>query len=256
MIPLFEQIGIDCSELKNKGRKLVFQSKNTDISFILVKAVDVATYVEHGVADIGVVGKDILMENEKDIYEMLDLGVGVCKFCVASIPTYNPKSYRKKCIATKYPHITSNYFHNKGEDVEIIKIEGSVEIAPILGLADAIVDIVETGKTLQENGLIVFEEMYSISARMIVNKAALKLKRRNIQYYKYDGARNFVRKIGGLVMEIVCEDFQKALTKIKLLRENANIIEETVQRSVREIVQNVRESRDEALSFYTKSLMV
>ena len=171
VIPLFEQIGIDCSELKNKGRKLVFQSKNTDISFILVKAVDVATYVEHGVADIGVVGKDILMENEKDIYEMLDLGVGVCKFCVASIPTYNPKSYRKKCIATKYPHITSNYFHDKGEDVEIIKIEGSVEIAPILGLADAIVDIVETGKTLQENGLIVFEEMYSISARMIVNKS-------------------------------------------------------------------------------------
>ena len=98
---------------QNKGRKLVFQSKNTNISFILVKAVDVATYVEHGVADIGIVGKDILMENEKDIYEMLDLGVGICKFCVASIPTYNPKSYRKKRIATKYPHITSTYFHDK-----------------------------------------------------------------------------------------------------------------------------------------------
>ena len=112
------------------------------------------------------------MENEKDIYEMLDLGVGICKFC-ASIPTYNPKSYRKKRIATKYPHITSTYFHDKGEDVEIIKIEGSVEIA-LLGLADAIVDIVETGKTLQENGLIVFEEMYFISARMIVNKAFFK----------------------------------------------------------------------------------
>ena len=180
VIPLFEQIGIDCSELKNKGRKLVFQSKNTNVSFILVKAVDVATYVEHGVADIGIVGKDILMENEKDIYEMLDLGVGICKFCVASIPTYNPKSYRKKRIATKYPHITSTYFHDKGEDVEIIKIEGSVEIAPLLGLADAIVDIVETGKTLQENGLIVFEEMYSISARMIVNKAALKTKKDEI----------------------------------------------------------------------------
>ena len=104
----------------------------------------------------------------------------------------------RNVLRTKYPHITSNYFHDKGEDVEIIKIEGSVEIAPILGLVDAIVDIVETGKTLQENGLVVFEEMYSISARMIVNKAALKLKRRNIQYYKYDGARNFVRKIGDL----------------------------------------------------------
>ena len=228
---------------QNKGRKLVFQSKNTNVSFILVKAVDVATYVEHGVADIGIVGKDILMENEKDIYEMLDLGVGICKFCVASIPTYNPKSYRKKRIATKYPHITSTYFHDKGEDVEIIKIEGSVEIAPLLGLADAIVDIVETGKTLQENGLIVFEEMYFISARMIVNKAALKLKRRNIQHYKYDGARNLIREIGGFKMEIIYEEFKEALSKIKVLRENANIIEETVQRSVREIIRHVRKER-------------
>lgn len=180
VIPLFEKIGIDCSELLDKGRKLVFQSASRNVSFILVKAVDVATYVEHGVADIGIVGKDILMEYEKDIYEMVDLEVGCCKFCVASIPTYNPKGYRKKRIATKYPHITSNYFRDKGEDVEIIKIEGSVEIAPLLGLADAIVDIVETGKTLQENGLIIFEEMYSISARMIVNKAALKTKKDEI----------------------------------------------------------------------------
>lgn len=180
VIPLFEKVGIDCSELLDKGRKLVFQSASRNVSFILVKAVDVATYVEHGVADIGIVGKDILMEYEKDIYEMVDLEVGCCKFCVASIPTYNPKGYRKKRIATKYPHITSNYFRDKGEDVEIIKIEGSVEIAPLLGLADAIVDIVETGKTLQENGLIIFEEMYSISARMIVNKAALKTKKDEI----------------------------------------------------------------------------
>ncbi len=180
VIPLLEKSGIDCSELMDKGRKLVFQSASRNVSFILVKAVDVATYVEHGVADIGIVGKDILMEYEKDIYEMVDLKVGCCKFCVASIPAYNPKGYRKKRIATKYPHITSNYFRDKGEDVEIIKIEGSVEIAPLLGLADAIVDIVETGKTLQENGLIVFEEMYSISARMIVNKAALKTRKDEI----------------------------------------------------------------------------
>lgn len=112
VIPLLSRLELIVPSSKIKVR-LVFQSKNTNISFILVKAVDVATYVEHGVADIGIVGKDILMENEKDIYEMLDLGVGICKFCVASIPTYNPKSYRKKRIATKYPHITSTYFHDK-----------------------------------------------------------------------------------------------------------------------------------------------
>ncbi|WP_369900461.1 ATP phosphoribosyltransferase [Bacillus manliponensis] len=179
-ISLFEQIGVDCSELKDKGRKLVFQSKVANISFILVKAVDVVTYVEHGVADIGIVGKDILLECEKDVYEMLDLEVGKCRFCVASLPSYTPDSYKKKRIATKYPNITSTYFRNKGEDVEIIKIEGSVEIAPILGLADAVVDIVETGNTLRENGLVVFEEMHLISARMIVNKAALKTKKDEI----------------------------------------------------------------------------
>lgn len=114
VISLFEKIGIDCSELKDKGRKLVFKSKNTNISFILVKAVDVATYVEHGVADIGVVGKDILMEFEKDIYEMVDLGVGVCKFCVASIPTYNPKSYRKNELLRNIRTLLLHIFMIKG----------------------------------------------------------------------------------------------------------------------------------------------
>ncbi|MCP8968649.1 ATP phosphoribosyltransferase [Ectobacillus ponti] len=177
VLPFLEGIGIDCSELKEKGRKLVFHSKNTNISFILVKAVDVLTYVEHGVADIGIVGKDVIMENEKEIYEMVDLGIGRCRFCVASIPSYDPSSYKKKTIATKYPNVASAYFRQKGEDVEIIKIEGSVEIAPILGLADAIVDIVETGVTLRENGLIIFEEMHDISARLIANKASLKMKK-------------------------------------------------------------------------------
>ena len=197
MIPLFEQIGIDCSELKIKDESLSFKVK---YRYLIYFGESSRCCYLCRTWSSGYRGrwKRRFNGKRKDIYEMLDLGVGVCKFCVASIPTYNPKSYRKKRIATKYPHITSNYFHDKGEDVEIIKIEGSVEIAPILGLVDAIVDIVETGKTLQENGLVVFEEMYSISARMIVNKAALKLKRRNIQYYKYDGARNFVRKIGDL----------------------------------------------------------
>jgi ATP phosphoribosyltransferase len=179
VIPLLEAVGIDCSELKEKGRKLVFQSGNSNISFILVKAVDVLTYVEHGVADIGIVGKDILLEdgNEKDLYEMLDLGIGRCKFSVASIPEYNPNSYKKKTIATKYANVASAHFRQKGEDVEIIKIEGSVEVAPLLGLADAIVDIVETGETLRENGLIVFEDICDISARLIANKASLKMKK-------------------------------------------------------------------------------
>ncbi|MFX3625254.1 MAG: ATP phosphoribosyltransferase [Ectobacillus sp.] len=177
VIPMLERVGIDCSELKEKGRKLVFQSKGSNISFILVKAVDVLTYVEHGVADIGIVGKDVLMENEKELYEMVDLGIGKCKFCVASVPEYNPNGYKKKTIATKYANVASAYFRQKGEDVEIIKIEGSVEIAPLLGLADAIVDIVETGATLRENGLIVFEEICDISARLIANKASLKMKK-------------------------------------------------------------------------------
>ncbi|MFD3446213.1 ATP phosphoribosyltransferase [Microbacteriaceae bacterium 4G12] len=177
VLPILEGAGIDCQELKEKGRKLVFQSHNANISFILVKAVDVLTYVEHGVADIGIVGKDVLLENEKELYEMVDLQVGRCKFCVASIPTYNANSYKKKTIATKYPNVASAYFRQKGEDVEMIKIEGSVEIAPLLGLADAIVDIVETGQTLRENGLIVFEEICEISARLIANKASLKMKK-------------------------------------------------------------------------------
>lgn len=177
VVPLLEKIGIDCSELKDKGRKLVFHSHNANVSFILVKAVDVLTYVEHGVADIGIVGKDVIMENEKELYEMIDLGIGRCKFSVASIPSYNPDSYKKKTIATKYPNVASAYFRRKGEDVEIIKIEGSVEIAPLLGLADAIVDIVETGATLRENGLIVFEDICDISARLIANKASLKMKK-------------------------------------------------------------------------------
>ena len=180
VIPLFERIGIDCSELKDKGRKLVFQSNSSQVSFILVKAVDVVTYVERGIADMGVVGKDILLEHENDVSEMIDLGVGRCKFCVASVSSYRPKGYNKKRIATKYPNNTSAHFRKKGEDVEIIKIEGSVEIAPLLGLADAIVDIVETGQTLKENGLLVFEEVCDISARLIVNKASLKMKKDEI----------------------------------------------------------------------------
>ena len=179
-IQLLEEIGINCDFLKNKKRKLVFQSPYNDYEFILVKAVDVLTYVQQGVADIGIVGSDVLYEDEREHYEMLDLEIGKCQFCVASTPSYNPDDYRRKIVATKYPKTAAHYFQEKGEDIEIIKIEGSVEIAPVLGLADAIVDIVETGDTLRENGLVVFEEMSPISTRLIVNPASLKRKKSEV----------------------------------------------------------------------------
>ncbi len=180
-IDTFEKIGIDCSELKDKGRKLIFRSNNSDIEFVLVKATDVLTYVEHGAVDIGIVGKDTLMEYNKDFYEVVDLKVGKCRFAVASLPeTDLYTGYNRKRIATKYPHVAANYFRKSGIDVEIIKIEGSVELAPLLNLADAIVDIVETGSTLKENGLVIKEEICDISARMIVNIASMKMKQEEI----------------------------------------------------------------------------
>ncbi|MBA3926686.1 ATP phosphoribosyltransferase [Listeria rustica] len=173
-VALLEQAGVDCAMLHEKSRKLIFKSEDAPYSFILAKAPDVTTYVKHGVADIGIVGKDVLMEQDKEHYEMLDLKIGRCQFCLASTPSYDPSDYRRKIIATKYPTVATKYFRERGEDVEIIKIEGSVEMAPILGLADAIIDIVETGSTLRENGLVIFDTMYDISARLIVNKASLK----------------------------------------------------------------------------------
>lgn len=179
-IALFEKAGMDLSFMKEKQRKLIFSSPDKKVTFLLVKAADVTTYVRHGVADLGIVGKDVLLEHPLGYYEMLDFGIGKCKFSVASTKNYQPDDYKRKRIATKYPTVASEHFRQKGEDVEIIKIEGSVEIAPVLGLADAIVDIVETGTTLKENGLDIFEDICSISARMIVNKAALKRKREAI----------------------------------------------------------------------------
>lgn len=171
---LLEKAGIDCTLLKEKNRKLIFESTTQPVTFILAKAPDVTTYVKHGVVDVGIVGKDILMEQSRSHYEMLDLKIGVCQFCLAAVKPFAAENYRRKVIATKYPNITRNYFNEKGEDVEIIKIEGSVELAPILELADAIVDIVETGATLRENGLMILDQIYPISARLIVNKASLK----------------------------------------------------------------------------------
>lgn len=173
-IALLEKAGFDMSFMADKGRNLIFSSPDGRFRFLLVKAPDVTTYVRHGVADIGIVGKDVLLEHPSGYLEMLDLNFGLCKFSVASVPSYNPKDHKRKRIATKYPTVARQFFNQKGEDVEVISIQGSVEIAPVLDLADAIVDIVETGNTLRANGLEVFEDICRISARMIVNKASLK----------------------------------------------------------------------------------
>lgn len=180
-VKLLDKANFGTEELKNKGRKLVFNDTIEEIKYFLVKAADSITYVEHGVADIGIVGKDTLMESDNNYYEVLDLGIGKCGFIVASLPE---KDVFKKVghikIGTKYPRVAREYFKKRGMDVEIIKIDGSVELAPILGLCDAIVDIMETGTTLKENGLIVFDKICDISARVIVNKASFKMKREEI----------------------------------------------------------------------------
>ncbi|NFC20876.1 ATP phosphoribosyltransferase [Clostridium botulinum] len=182
-IEIFKTININTRELEDKGRKLIFNCENEEynIELFLVKAKDVETYVEYGAADIGIVGKDTLMETNKEFYEVLDLNVGKCKFALAALPSFKlDQGYNRKKIATKYPNIAREYFRKKGMDVELIKIEGSVELGPIVGLADAIVDIVETGDTLRENGLVVVEDICEISARMIVNKASMKTKKDEI----------------------------------------------------------------------------
>lgn len=187
-VGLFNKSGYDASELadkESKGRKLLFNIKNAGagIEVVLAKAADVITYVEHGVCDAGIVGKDTIMEHGKSFYEVLDLKFGRCRFALAGLKTKEKdfySGYSQKIIATKYPNVAKRYFNEKNTDVEIVKIDGSVELAPILGLADGIVDLVETGNTLKENGLVIYEEIAQISARVIVNKAGIKLKKTEI----------------------------------------------------------------------------
>lgn len=184
-VSLFKTMGLDTSELENKGRRLILPVG--DYEAVLSKAPDVITYVEHGVCDIGVVGKDTIVEHGSSFYEVLDLNIGKCKFALAC-----PKGtdffsgYKRKVVASKYPKVAREYFKSKGMDVDIIKIEGSVELAPLLGLADAIVDIVETGSTLRENGLEVVDDIMPISARVIVNMASMKLRQSEIEAFLND----------------------------------------------------------------------
>lgn len=176
-----EKIGYDVTELREKGRRLILTIPNEDIEVVLAKAADVITYVEHGVCDFGVVGKDTIMEHGGKFFEVADLGFGKCKFALAVKKGTNfYDGYGVKTVASKYPEVTRAFFEAKGMDVDIVKIEGSVELAPLVGLADGIVDIVETGTTLKENGLEVFEDVAPISARLIVNTVSMKLKQERI----------------------------------------------------------------------------
>lgn len=182
IISLFDEIGYDTTYLKDRGRKLLLPVPGKNIEIVLAKAADVITYVEHGVCDVGIVGKDTIMETGGTFYEVLDLGFGKCRFALA-VPKGSDfySGFRTKRIATKYPKVASTWFESKGMDVEVIRIEGSVELAPLLSLADGIVDIVETGTTLKENGLEIIEVIRNISARLIVNVASMKLKKEEIE---------------------------------------------------------------------------
>ena len=180
-VELFERMGLDCSPVRNPGRRLVHPLPNYPLDAVLAKAPDVITYVEHGVCDLGIVGKDTILEQGRSFYEVLDLGFGRCRFALAVREGSDfYATYKTRRVASKYPNVTKAFFEKKGMDVSIIKIEGSVELAPILDLADAIVDIVETGATLRENGLVPIEDVAEISARMIVNTASMKLYKEDI----------------------------------------------------------------------------
>ena len=193
-VELFEAMGLDCTPVRNPGRRLVHALPDELLDVVLAKAPDVITYVEHGVCDLGVVGKDTILEKGGAFYEVLDLGFGRCRFALAvkkGSDFYG--TYKTRRIASKYPNVTRAFFEGKGMDVDIIKIEGSVELAPILGLADGIVDIVETGATLKENGLEPIEDVAQVSARLIVNAASMKLYKNEIT----DFLSRVERELGG-----------------------------------------------------------
>ena len=184
---LLKKAGYACPAIEDPGRKLIFENPETGVRYFWVKPSDVAIYVERGAADLGIAGKDILLEYRPEVYELLDLGLGKCRMAVAGPKTFRDRPGRALRIATKFPHIAADYYAGLGRDIDIIKLNGSIEIAPILGLSDVIVDIVETGKTLKENDLEVMEEIVPISARLIANQAAYQ--------FQYDAIRTLVRNL-------------------------------------------------------------
>lgn len=181
-LTLLEQAGYDVHELRENTRRLIFSLPGSNVELVLAKAADVITYVEHGACDMGVVGKDTIMEQGGSYYEVMDLGFGRCRVALAGKAGQDfYQGYHTRKIATKYPNVAKSYFSSRQMDVQTIKIEGSVELTPLLGLADAIVDIVETGSTLRENGLCVYEDIAPVSARLIVNIASMKMKQELVQ---------------------------------------------------------------------------
>lgn len=183
-LELFEKIGITCEEMQDKNtRKLIFVNEEQKLKFFLAKGPDVPTYVEYGAADIGITGRDTILEEGRKLYEVMDLGFGACRMCVCGPPSANEllAGHQMIRVATKYPNIAKDYFYNKKhQTVEIIKLNGSIELAPIVGLSEVIVDIVETGSTLKENGLKVLEEVCPLSARMVVNQVSMKMEHERI----------------------------------------------------------------------------
>lgn len=187
---MFERAGFECPSIRETGRKLIFENPEKGVRYFWVKPSDVAIYVERGSADIGVAGKDILLEYEPDVYELLDLGLGKCRMAVAAKKDFRDDPSTTLRVATKFSKIAATYYAGKCRDIDIIHLNGSIELAPILGLSDVIVDIVETGKTLLENDLAPFETIVPISARLIANKASYKFKKEQI-----DKIRAFVAEL-------------------------------------------------------------
>ena len=177
---LLASMGYDCPDLLSDTRKLIFFNRDAGVKYFLVKPSDVAIYVEYGGADIGVVGKDVLREGNADIYELLDLGFGRCRMAVAGPREFREEFDRPLRVATKYPRVAAEFYSGRNHEIEIIKLNGSIELAPVLALSDVIVDIVETGTTLRENGLEVLEEIFPVSARLIANKSAYRFKEEEI----------------------------------------------------------------------------
>lgn len=184
---IFKSLGYGCPEIEEDNRKLIFTNEENGVCYFWAKPSDVAVYVERGAADIGIVGKDILLEQNSDVYELLDLGMGKCRMAVAGIKGQRPSSDSTIRVATKFPNIARSYYASQSRDIEIIKLNGSIEIAPLLNLSDVIVDIVETGTTLRENNLEPFEDIVNISARLIANKSSYK--------FKYDKINDICEKI-------------------------------------------------------------
>lgn len=178
-----EKAGIEFPDYQNNSRKLVIYDTSNQIKLIFAKTADLCTYIEKGAADVGIVGKDTIMEEQPDVYELLDLGFGICKLVVAGFPDQDLSNGRLITIASKYPSIAESFFEAEGKRVEAIKLNGSVELAPLIGLSDIIVDIVETGTTLKQNGLVILDEIADISARLIVNKASYARKTGQIQEF-------------------------------------------------------------------------